>query len=902
MSIRIGASRIGPRVGTVRARRGRSPSLRLAGVLIAATFCCVLSAGARAQTKAEHDSQKAAVKQASGRSDMLVEADEMVYNKDNNTVSAVGHAKVYYQGRVLEADKVTYYRQQKRVLAEGNAKLTDEEGNVFYGTTFELTDDFKNAFMNSLLVVSKETPAAAGNPAYRTRFASPRGERVEGETTTFDNGTYTACEPCKDDPTKPPLWQVRAKRIIDNHVDHKIYYEDAWLEFYGWPVAYTPYFSAPDPSVRRASGFLAPHFFGGTNVGYGVGIPYFWALAPDYDVTITPNFLSQQGVLGELEWRQRLANGTYSITVSGIDQADPKTFSPAPYEAGNKKFRGSVESKGKFYINENWKYGWDVAGATDKWFFHDYKIRASNISWYDFNTVREAISTAYLTGKAGRSWFDLRGFYFESLNALDYQKQIPVAAPVLDYDRRFNGPSFLGGEFTLNANMANVNRQAAQFVNTNPFFWNPLNPNNPNTFLFHSGDGTGFGNLYTACAVYSKADCLVRGVPGDYARASVDLTWRRRIIDDLGEVWTPFAYVKGQTSYTNIDTTGFNNFEIGNFLSPSQDIGARAMPAIGLEYRFPLVAAGQWGTAVVEPIAQVIARPNESRIGHLPNEDAQSLVFDDSNLFQWDKFSGYDRMEGGTRANYGIQGTFTAPGGAYVNALFGESYQIAGVNSFARPDLANTGLDSGLDTKRSDFVGRVQFQPFGWFSTTLRGRFDEKDLAANRLEVTSSFVPFQALNWFPDNKQLRSVTFSGSYAHIEAQPDLGLFYRRDALNLSGSWNFWNDWTASGGITFDLSNHLVPVAVSLNPAIPLHYSHGLFEPSSTSMLLQYKNDCCTFKGQFVTGYSTSSYGYRVHDEAVMFTLELRTLGAVSYSSDVSSLYNSVDGLNSNGRSP
>jgi LPS-assembly protein len=870
--------------------------MRLAGCLIAAALCCVQAAGAEAQTKTDQTKtdqtkaeQKAQVKQATGQSDMLVEADEMVYDKDKNTVSAVGNAKVYYQGKVLEADRVTYYREKKQVLAEGNAKLTDELGNVYYGTTFELTDDFKNGFINSLLVETKD----------KTRFAGPRAERAEGETTTFDNGTYTACEPCKDDPTKPPLWQVRAKKIIDNHVDHKIYYEDAWLEFYGWPVMYTPFFSAPDPSVRRASGFLAPHFFGGSNVGYGMGLPYFWALAPDYDVTITPNVMSQQGFLGELEWRQRLANGTYSITLSGIDQADPKTFAAAPYEAGNKKFRGSVQSTGKFYINEQWKYGWDIAGATDKWFFHDYKIRGPNITYFDYGTFREAISSAYLTGQGERSWFDLRGYYFEALNAFDWQKQIPVAAPVFDYDRRFNGPSFLGGEFTLNANAQNVNRQTAQFVNTNPLFANPLNPNYPQTFYFNSTNAT-IGNLYTACPIYNKSNCIVRGVPGDYARASVDLTWRRRIIDEWGEVWTPFIYAKGQASYTNLDTDGFNNAQIANFLSPNQDFGVRAMPAIGLEYRFPLVAANDWGTAVIEPTAQVIARPGESRIGHLPNEDAQSFVFDDTNLFQWDKFSGYDRMEGGVRTNYGIQGTFTMKNGAFVNALFGESYQLAGPNSFAKGDLINTGLDSGLDTKRSDFVGRVQFQPFGWFGTTVRGRFDEKDFAPNRLEITSSFTPFVAFDLVPADSKLRTLTLSGTYAHIAAQPDLGQFYRRDALNVAASWNFWNDWTASGSVSFDLSNHLIPTAVVSGATTVLHYSHGLYEPAQTQLMLQYKNDCCTFKGQLVMGYATTSFGYRTRDDAVLFTLELRTLGAVSYSSDVTSLYNQIDGLNANGR--
>jgi LPS-assembly protein len=896
MSIRIGASRIGPRVEGVRARRDRLPLIRLAGVLVAVMLGCVpatvilaQTVAQQAQTPKDRQAQKATVKEQTGQSDMLVEADELVYDKDNNTVSAVGHAKVYYQGRVLQADKVTYYRDKKQVLAEGNAKFTDEQGNVYYGTTFELTDDFKSGFINSLLVETKD----------KTRFAAPHAERAEGETTTFESGTYTACEPCKDDPTKPPLWQVRAKRIIDNHTDQKIYYEDAWLEFYGWPVFYSPYFSAPDPSVRRASGFLAPRFYGGNYVGFGVGVPYFWALAPNYDLTIEPSVLTQQGLLGDIEWRHRLENGSYSIRVNGISQLDPQAFPAKPYGANNLKYRGAIESTGKFFFNQDWKYGWDVAGATDKFFFQNYKIRAPNITVFDYNGAREAISQVYLTGKGGRSWFDLRGFYFETLNGLDYQKQLPVAAPVLDYDRRFDGPALLGGEFTVNANMQNINRTAADFADT-VFRADPLSPNYVNTFYFNTTNlpGSTYGNVYNACAFYTKADCIVRGVPGDYARGSIDLSWRRRIIDDFGEVWEPFAYFKGQASLSNIDTSGYNNANIANFLSPDQSFGARTMPAIGLQYRFPFVATSDWGTSVIEPIAQVIVRPSESRIGHLANEDAQSLVFDDTTLFQWDKFSGYDRMEGGSRANAGLQYTFLSKGGGVYNLLFGESYQFAGTNSFAVGDLVNTGLESGLDNQRSDFVGRFQMTPFTGFSGTVRGRFDSENFGAKRLEATSTLLPFQALDLFPDDKNLRSLAFTATYAHIDAQPEIGQPFRRNALNLSTSWNAWNDWTVTYGITFDLSHHLDPalVTVTSTGTAALHYSHGLWAPLSNVIVAQYKNDCCTFKAQYVTGYSTSTYGARVKDETVLFTLELRTLGVLSYSSDVTSIYNSLDGVN------
>jgi LPS-assembly protein len=68
-----------------------------------------------------------------------------------------------------------------------------------------------------------------------------------------------------------------------------------------------------------------------------------------------------------------------------------------------------------------------------------------------------------------------------------------------------------------------------------------------------------------------------------------------------------------------------------------------------------IARAGNFGIHALEPIAQIVARPNESRIGRLPNEDAQSLVFDDSNLFSWDRFSGYDRVEGGVRGTYALR-------------------------------------------------------------------------------------------------------------------------------------------------------------------------------------------------------------------------------------------------------
>ncbi|HYI89753.1 MAG TPA: LptA/OstA family protein, partial [Beijerinckiaceae bacterium] len=187
---------------------------------------------------------------ASGQGDarLLVEAKEIVYDNDRNTVSAVGNVELNYGGRTLQADRVVYDRKTGRVLAEGNARLTEANGSVVTGGRFELTDDFKNGFIDSLQV--EQTIVDRGTPA-RARFSAPRAERTEGETTTFERGTYTACEPCQNNPERPPLWRVKAARIIHSNSERTIYYENATLELAGVPVAYLPYFWTPDPTVKR---------------------------------------------------------------------------------------------------------------------------------------------------------------------------------------------------------------------------------------------------------------------------------------------------------------------------------------------------------------------------------------------------------------------------------------------------------------------------------------------------------------------------------------------------------------------------------------------------------------------------------------------------------------------------
>ena len=296
----------------------RQMRFRLAALLVTATLAlasCLLSPGldgsvARAQpSSSETPAAKAPDK-------LVIDADELIYDKDKNTVSAAGSVQLFYQGRVLQADRVVYDRVTKRVYAEGHAKMTDEHGDVVYGSRFELSDNFREGFIDSVQVLTSD----------KTRFTSPRAERSGGDVTVLQRGAYTACEPCKDHPEWPPFWQVRAARIIENQETHTVYFEDAQILVWGVPVFYMPYFSSPDATVNKQTGLLAPQIVSGANLGYGVSFPYFINLAPNYDLTVIPTYLSKQGLLGEVDWRQRLSNGVYSIRDDGNRPAGAQPF------------------------------------------------------------------------------------------------------------------------------------------------------------------------------------------------------------------------------------------------------------------------------------------------------------------------------------------------------------------------------------------------------------------------------------------------------------------------------------------------------------------------------------------------------------------------------------------------
>ncbi len=229
----------------------------------------------------------------------------------------------------------------------------------------------------------------------------------------------------------------------------------------------------------------------------------------------------------------------------------------------------------------------------------------------------------------------------------------------------------------------------------------------------------------------------------------------------------------------------------------------------GVEYRYPFIDVEPWGTQTIEPIAQLILRPNEADIGKFPNEDAQSLVFDDTNLFQIDKFSGWDRVEGGGRANAGLTYTAQFNQAGTVKAVFGQSYQLFGENSFTVGDITNTGLDSGLDKTYSDYVAGLSYQPNSTYMFSAHARFDEQTWALERLELeTRANYGRLGLNFL--------------YGDYAAQPLLGFLNRRQGFIAGASYKLTSNWVILGrrATTLRCTNSICRASAWATPMIVL----------------------------------------------------------------------------------
>jgi LPS-assembly protein len=611
----------------------------------------------------------------------LLRADEITYDQDMDIATATGNVEVSQGDRVLLADTVTYNRRAQTVTASGNVTLMEPSGEVVFGDYVELDDDLRDGVINNIRVLLTDN----------TRLAAVAGQRTEGSREDFVRGVFSPCNLCATDPTRAPLWQMKGVRMTRDEVDRQIVFHDATLEIDGVPVFYTPYFSVPDPTVKRLSGFIDPNVGYTRNVGAWWGQPWYGVLSDSADVTLEGRYFTTTGPFFAGEYREAFDGGYLRLAGSVAD--GPQVSGGLPLNNTSNSWRGNLAVEGRYEFNDNWRGGLDISRATDRTYTSKFEVDTTyrELGRYDLPNFRT--SEAFVEGFYGDSYAYGSLYAFQDNVGGAIAQQVPKALPYAGYN--YVGPrDELGGYLKSENNMMVIERQ--QVPQVGMVSTTPLSRNSDRLSTF-----SGYYLPY---------------------------------ISPQGDVWTFATTLEGEGYYVN-DVPSENG--TGN---PFTGTTGRVHPQVAAQWEYPMSKQVETISYLIKPQADIVIGPNGDNPRRIPDEDSQAFEFDDTNLFSLRRYAGYDLVAGGQRVDYGMTGAAYGSGGGGTSAFIGQAVSTRGD--------PNYGPNSGLQNRVSDVVGRVTVSPRRDLDLSYRFRLDPNNFQTERDEVgaTIHFGPRSTIN------------------------------------------------------------------------------------------------------------------------------------------------------------
>jgi len=362
-----------------------------------------IGSGAAAQTGA-----------GAGREPLLFQADRLDFDRERNVVTAGGNVELAREGRVLRADRVVLDRNTGIARANGNVTLIERDGEVLFADSIELTEDLRDGFV-------EQFKARLGTGS---RLAASWGQLHGGTRADLNQAVYSACEPCGEDPSEAPVWQVKARRVTHDRVEQQVTYRDAVLEMWGVPVLYTPYLSHPDPDVTRKTGFLAPTVGHRSGLGARAETPWFWNIAPNQDATFIPVIAAERGFVGAGEYRHLYDGGRLEVSgsLAALDKVAKERAGSGP--------RGHIRLKGETHASDEWRLRGEFYRTSDDGY----------LDLVGFDGSETLASFAEAEGFFDRGYAHVGVFDVQELREGVSGEASPLAAPEVLYEWQ-SGPS-----------------------------------------------------------------------------------------------------------------------------------------------------------------------------------------------------------------------------------------------------------------------------------------------------------------------------------------------------------------------------------------------------------------------------------------------------------------------------
>ncbi len=400
----------------------RLVSLLLSGVVFVTPISSALAQNANPRSAAGDETEQPADPPA------LLVADKVFITRERKLI-AEGNVEAYQGETKLTARKITYDRETGQLTIEGPIRIDERGTSTLLADSAELDSGFQNGILKSARLVFEQ----------QVQIASVQATRAGGRYTQFSKVTATSCHVCENG--KPPLWQIRARKVTHDQVKQQLYFEGAQFRVLDVPLFYFPVLRLPDPTLDRATGFLVPSIRTTSQLGTGVQVPYFFKIGDHKDLTLTPYVSDKTTTLG-FRYRQAFRNGR--IDVEGAYTQDD--LLPG-------QDRGYLFARGRFNLKNDFKLRFDLRATSDDSYLADYGLP-------DLDRLRSEISLERIKRDTA---FRTRFIHYKSLRDREPQDLIPSRVFDLDYRKRYF-PTQLGGEVRLGFIAHNHERTSDQDI------------------------------------------------------------------------------------------------------------------------------------------------------------------------------------------------------------------------------------------------------------------------------------------------------------------------------------------------------------------------------------------------------------------------------------------------------
>ena len=336
---------------------------------------------------------------------------------DGTQLVAMGNVEAIYDGTILQAGRIIYDRQSETLQIEGPVRIKEGDSLILLADSAALDRNLQNGILRGARLVMDE----------QLQLAAARVDRVNGRYSQLTRASVTSCQVCG--PNQVPLWQIRARRVIHDQKERQLYFDGAQFRVADVPIFYFPRLRLPDPTLKRARGFLVPTSRSTTRLGFGIKMPYFIPIGDHQDVTITP-YVSP--VTRTMEYRYRRAFAHGGIEVRGAISRDTLNRNVT---------RGYIFGAGAFDLRRDFKLSFDVEATTDNAYLADY----------GYSSKERLDSAITLTQTRRTSYFEASLTHYQSLRDGENNATLPTIVGDVLYERRFF-PRLLGGEFRAGVN------------------------------------------------------------------------------------------------------------------------------------------------------------------------------------------------------------------------------------------------------------------------------------------------------------------------------------------------------------------------------------------------------------------------------------------------------------------